>query len=592
MTALVRRTGMLAAASLLGVGLVGVGAAPAFAATVSDTATLNAAINANETVLDISADFTLTAAIETIDYDVTINGNGHTIDADGFDAFDIEGSATVSNLTVTNADWEAFALTLSQDTGTFTNVAASDAEYGIAADLQDGATLTVTGGTFSALGNGVYLDDNFGNASVAVSGATLLDVGYGVYMGDAIGTTSLAVTGVKITDAYFGVYFYGEDVSSLTVSASTIAAGLENNNGGVGTGIFSTHYDESTAAIDGVTVSGGPTDSRFFSGYSGEQYEDSTVVLTNSTFTGNHQGVTVDVHPDMDAERASFALLNSRVTNNLYFGVSFGNLAGTALIDQTTIDNNGGDLAPGVVATVSDEGTGGLTISRSTVSNTVAGRAVEIALVYEGSSATVVNSTVSDNTTDNASTIRVEGDGSDDQLFRLLNSTITANIDSWAALELWEVDAVVSHSILSANDLSEESPAELVVQEASSLFMEWSLVGSLAVAPGSDYSGGIGVKETSAPGLGPLADNGGPTLTHALLAGSPALNAGNPAIIDPPTTDQRGDARVVQGRIDIGAVEMPAALAATGSTPAPMLPVALLLVLLGGALLVTRRRAA
>ena len=28
------------------------------------------------------------------------------------------------------------------------------------------------------------------------------------------------------------------------------------------------------------------------------------------------------------------------------------------------------------------------------------------------------------------------------------------------------------------------------------------------------------------PLLGPLADNGGPTLTHALLAGSPAINRG------------------------------------------------------------------
>ena len=132
----------------------------------------------------------------------------------------------------------------------------------------------------------------------------------------------------------------------------------------------------------------------------------------------------------------------------------------------------------------------------------------------------------------------------------------------------------------------------MVVQEASSLFFEWSLFGSVAVAPGSDLSGGEGARETSAPGLGPLANNGGPTLTHALLTGSPALNAGNPAIVDPPATDQRGDARIVQGRIDVGAVEMPAALAATGSTPTPVLPVALLLVLLGGAFLVVRRRTA
>ena len=39
--------------------------------------------------------------------------------------------------------------------------------------------------------------------------------------------------------------------------------------------------------------------------------------------------------------------------------------------------------------------------------------------------------------------------------------------------------------------------------------------------------------------LGPLANNGGPTRTHALLPGSPALDAGNIGIVDPPTYDQR-----------------------------------------------------
>ena len=37
-----------------------------------------------------------------------------------------------------------------------------------------------------------------------------------------------------------------------------------------------------------------------------------------------------------------------------------------------------------------------------------------------------------------------------------------------------------------------------------------------------------------APLLGPLANNGGPTLTHALLPGSPAINRGNPGIVSPP----------------------------------------------------------
>ena len=55
------------------------------------------------------------------------------------------------------------------------------------------------------------------------------------------------------------------------------------------------------------------------------------------------------------------------------------------------------------------------------------------------------------------------------------------------------------------------------------------------------------------PLLGPLADNGGPTLTHALLDGSPAIDHGsNP---DSFSHDQRGYARVVGASADIGAFE-------------------------------------
>jgi hypothetical protein len=53
--------------------------------------------------------------------------------------------------------------------------------------------------------------------------------------------------------------------------------------------------------------------------------------------------------------------------------------------------------------------------------------------------------------------------------------------------------------------------------------------------------------------LGPLANNGGPTFTFALLPGSPALMQGNPT--GAPATDQRGFQRVVNGKIDIGAFE-------------------------------------
>jgi hypothetical protein len=53
--------------------------------------------------------------------------------------------------------------------------------------------------------------------------------------------------------------------------------------------------------------------------------------------------------------------------------------------------------------------------------------------------------------------------------------------------------------------------------------------------------------------LGPLADNGGPTFTMALLPGSPAIDAGTS--VGAPSTDQRGVPRPQGSNVDIGAYE-------------------------------------
>jgi hypothetical protein len=55
--------------------------------------------------------------------------------------------------------------------------------------------------------------------------------------------------------------------------------------------------------------------------------------------------------------------------------------------------------------------------------------------------------------------------------------------------------------------------------------------------------------------IGPLADNGGPTFTHALSPGSPAIDAANDALC--PATDQRGTNRPQGTHCDIGAYESP-----------------------------------
>jgi hypothetical protein len=78
----------------------------------------------------------------------------------------------------------------------------------------------------------------------------------------------------------------------------------------------------------------------------------------------------------------------------------------------------------------------------------------------------------------------------------------------------------------------------------------------------------------ASPGLGALAANGGPTQTHALLPGSPAINGGsnafvaNPPFSGPPFTDQRGFTRITNTTVDIGAFESRGfTISATSGTP-------------------------
>jgi hypothetical protein len=81
------------------------------------------------------------------------------------------------------------------------------------------------------------------------------------------------------------------------------------------------------------------------------------------------------------------------------------------------------------------------------------------------------------------------------------------------------------------------------------------LVGLGGVGGGLNNSNQVGVAD---PKLGPLANNGGPTKTHALLMSSQAIDKGNNAEAPPSlTTDQRGlgFVRVFKNVVDIGAFE-------------------------------------
>jgi CSLREA domain-containing protein len=94
------------------------------------------------------------------------------------------------------------------------------------------------------------------------------------------------------------------------------------------------------------------------------------------------------------------------------------------------------------------------------------------------------------------------------------------------------------------------------------LTSSYNLVGSSGgSSPGACAFDGTGDVTNASPGVSQtLANNGGPTQTHALLVGSPAIDAGDPAGCKDNvgallTTDQRGFTRPDGAHCDVGAYE-------------------------------------
>ncbi len=79
----------------------------------------------------------------------------------------------------------------------------------------------------------------------------------------------------------------------------------------------------------------------------------------------------------------------------------------------------------------------------------------------------------------------------------------------------------------------------------------------------------LGTNLTSGnPLLAPLGNYGGPTPTMPPMAGSPAINAGDDAVVVGPATDQRGQPRVSGTHVDIGAVEFQVGTVVSNNTDA------------------------
>jgi hypothetical protein len=147
------------------------------------------------------------------------------------------------------------------------------------------------------------------------------------------------------------------------------------------------------------------------------------------------------------------------------------------------------------------------------------------------------------------------------------NSFSTANTPVQAALTLTNTILADSVGPSGVHDLANDQPTGGPNTSGNTAMVtatDPNLIESFANRGGSGATI-TGTPLTADPKLGPLQNNGGPTMTRELLAGSPALNAGNRSLN--PSTDQRGVARLLQP--DLGAYQATASQLVVSGFPSP-----------------------
>ncbi len=317
-----------------------------------------------------------------------------------------------------------------------------------------------------------------------------------------------------------------------------------------------------TVAISDVTIRNGlGTDAK---GGGGINNRSGMLAVTNTVITGNEDinGGAIDIFNGTVTVNGS-TLNNNRASNN---GGAVFSPFGTVNISESIIRANTSNVNGGGIAA-----SGAATISNSTISENTAVFGGGIS--FSWNSLTITGTTISFNTaTETGGGINSNG------TVTITNSTITENAAvRGGAIGNFGTLTLSNSTLVNNNRLIDRPDTAAGIQNASGTVSfqntivannpsDGNCVGAAIISLGYNLDSGnscgfvaLGDLVNTDPKLGPLADNGGPTFTHALLPNSPAIDTGNNAVC--PATDQRGVTRPVDGNsngqaiCDIGAYE-------------------------------------
>jgi beta-glucanase (GH16 family) len=248
------------------------------------------------------------------------------------------------------------------------------------------------------------------------------------------------------------------------------------------------------------------------------------VVVTDNTMATNAGEYWQGGGGIYNGSGATLDLIDSSVTNN-HAGWSGGGIYSffdtTTNVVRSTVSGNVSNDVGGGIRSLSK-----FTIINSTISGNTATGWHGGAIFHTDGDMVITNSTIANNNAPDwsPSAIFVGEWGAVVPTLKLTNTIITGN--HWYACEHWTAGTVIVQS--DGHNLVQDATCNSGTPDATDIITGDALIGA-------------------------LAGNGGPTLTHALLPGSPAINAGDAAAC--PTTDQRGIARPQGAQCDIGSYE-------------------------------------
>ena len=454
----------------------------------------------------------------------------------------------------------------------------------ISASTFSGNTATSAGGGIDNSGTGTMTLDNVGltgnatggsggaienTATLMVQNGSTLSANSATIQGggiDNVGTLTVSASVLGVSPSFGGNSAGSggaiENAGSLTVGPNCTLSGNQATNGNGGAidnaASGSALVESSTLSNNTASGSGGAIET------AGSLSVDACIVSGNTAATGNGGGVNNDSFASQTVSLGDSTLSGNSATVGNGGGVSVSNYSAVTISNCAfTADSAGGSGGGLNLLSSSVASIGGSTFS--------ANLAVSGGAIQDSGTLSMANSTLYGNTAGSGGGggLAVSGSGAGAALTNVTVTANRANSGLGGGIHVAGGDVLTLNNTLVAGNLGTTTPGPDDLTGAVASTSSSNLIGV-----GTNLSGitngaqGNQIGTAAAPinaRLGPLADNGGSTLTVALLPGSPAIDAGSsaPAVAANLTNDQRGIgyARNANGgggalAVDIGAFEV------------------------------------